>query len=95
MGADNAAGVFSPVNSIMNSIKAKEKGKTEREQNEQNYNLEMADKQAAIEKDQAEQARIQKIKDDEEALVRRNQLTAAVKQRLSGRSSSASRLTDA
>ena len=43
----------------------------------------------------AETARLAKIKEDEDALVRRNALLGAVKQRLSGRSSSNTRLSSA
>ncbi len=73
------------------------KGRQKTKQKEMEIEAQAASEERAATKAaaDAEAAKIAKQKEDEDALVRRNMLTAAVKQRLSGRSASNTRLSSA
>jgi len=86
-----AAPIFNPL-SFMTTKETEKTKRTEMELASQERREKTAADTAAA---NAETARQAKIKEDEDALVRRNALLGAVRQRLSGRSSSNTRLSSA
>lgn len=94
MGGDTANDfVNAPMHSLTLGQAKKEEEKTKRTEMELNAQKDRESAAAAKAAADAEAAKIAKQKEDEEALVRRNLLTAAVKQRLTGRTYSATRLS--
>lgn len=82
-------------NAITFGMATKNEEKTKQTKMELDAQAEREERAAETAKANAETARLAKIKEDEDALVRRNALLGAVRQRLSGRSSSNTRLSSA